>query len=196
MSDDRDVPTVAPQLLTVFRSRLQGELLALVLVDPDRPWTIDELAQRMGEPYQTVAAEVRRLQQADLITVSVIGRTKHLSANTANPYIQPLTQLAIMAFGPPLVIHEEYSGVAGIDEMYIYGSWAARYRGESGPTPHDIDLLIIGTPDRDEVYDAAQRAQRRLGRQVNPTLRTQAQWDTATDGFSTQLRSSPMIQIS
>ena len=149
----------------------------------------------MAEPYQTVAAEVRRLQQADLITVSVIGRTKHLSPNTANPCVPPLTQLAIMAFGPPLVIREEYSGVASIDAMYIYGSWAARYRGESGPTPHDIDLLIVGTPDRDDVYDAAQRAQHRLGRQVNTTLRTRAQWDNATDGFSTQLRSSPMIEI-
>ena len=189
------MPTTAPPLLAVFRSQLQGELLALILVDPDRRWTVDELAQRTSEPYQTVATEVRRLQDADLIAVSTIGRTKHLSANTTNPYLQPLAQLAIMAFGPPLIIREEFSGIAGIETMYIYGSWASRYRGETGPTPHDIDLLIIGTPNRDDVYDSAQRAQRRLGREVNTTLRTRDQWDTATDGFTTQVRSSPMIQI-
>ena len=78
-------------------------------------------------------------------------------------------QLAIMAFGPPLVIGEEFGSVDGIEAIYIYGSWAARQRGEPGPTPNDIDVLVIGRPDRDEIYDAAQRAQRRLGREVNVT---------------------------
>ena len=164
-----DMRAAAPPLLPIFRSRLQGELLALALVDPSRQWTIDELARRTGEPYQTVAAEVRRLQEAELLVATTVGRTKLLSANEANVYLPPLAQLAIMAFGPPLVIGEEFGSVDGIEAIYIYGSWAARQRGEPGPTPNDIDVLVIGRPDRDEIYDAAQRAQRRLGREVNVT---------------------------
>jgi hypothetical protein len=56
-------------------------------------------------------------------------------------------------------------------------------------------VLVIGQPDRDVVYDAAQRAQRRLGREVSVTQRTRKQWDTATDGFSARVRSSPMIAV-
>lgn len=185
----------APPLLPIFRSQLQGELLALVLVDSSRQWTIDELAERTGGPYQTVATEVRRLQEAELLTARTIGRTKLLSANEANPYFQPLSRLATMAFGPPIVIGEEFASVDGIEAIYVYGSWAARYRGESGPTPNDIDVLIIGRPDRDEVYDAARRAQQRLGREVNVTQRTRKQWDIATDGFSEQVRSSPIVEV-
>ena len=185
----------APPLLPIFRSQLQGELLALVLVDPSRQWTIDELAERTGEPYQTVATEVRRLQEAELLQATAIGRTKLLSANEANPYLRPLSQLAIMAFGPPLVIGEEYTTVRDIEAIYIYGSWAARYRGEPGPAPNDIDVLVIGKPDRDDVYAAAQRAQQRLGREVNVTQRTRKQWDSAADGFTRQVRSSPSVEI-
>lgn len=185
----------APPLLPIFRSRLQGELLALVLADPARQWTIDELTDRTGEPYQTVATEVRRLQEADLLRATTIGRTKLLSANEANPYLRPLSQLATMAFGPPIVIGEEFASVDGIEVVYVYGSWAARYHGEPGPAPNDIDLLVIGRPDRDDVYDAARRAQQRLGREVNVTQRTRKQWDTATDGFSEQVRSSPMVEV-
>lgn len=185
----------APPLLPIFRSQLQGELLALVLVEPSRQWTIDELAERTGEPYQTVATEVRRLQEAELLQATAIGRTKLLSANEANPYLRPLSQLAIMAFGPPLVIGEECTTVRGIEAIYIYGSWAARYRGEPGPAPNDIDVLVIGKPDRDDVYAAAQRAQQRLGREVNVTQRTRKQWDSATDGFTRQVRSSPLVEI-
>ena len=186
----------APPLLPIFRSQLQGELLALILVDSARQWTIDELADRTGEPYQTVATEVRRLQEAELLVATTIGRTKLLSANEANPYLRPLSQLAIMAFGPPLVIGEEFSSVDRIEAIFIYGSWAARYEGEPGAAPNDIDVLVVGRPDRDDLYDAAQRAQQRLGCEVNVTQRTHQQWETATDGFTQQVRSSPMVEVS
>jgi hypothetical protein len=189
------MPAEAPPLLPIFRSRLQGELLALILADPSRRWTIDELTERTGQPYQTVTAEVRRLQQAGLISASTVGRTKLLSANDANPYLGPLGQLATMAFGPPLVIAEEFDTVEGVDAMYIYGSWAARYRGEPGSAPNDVDVLVIGRPDRDDVYDAARRAERRLGREVNVTQRTRKQWESATDGFSEHVRASARVEV-
>ena len=54
---------------------------------------------------------------------------------------------------------------------------------------------MIGDPDRDAVYEAARAAERRLGREVNTTLRTATQWDTATDGFTQKVKSSPMVEI-
>lgn len=194
-SDTWGVPAEAPPLLPIFRSRPQGELLALILADDARRWTIAELAERTGQPYQTVTAEVRRLERAGLVSSSSVGRTKLLAANEASPYLGPLSQLATMAFGPPLVIAEEFATVGAIDTIYIYGSWAARYRGEPGPPPNDVDVLVIGRPDRDEVYDAARRAEQRLGRDVNVTQRTRKQWDTSTDGFSRQLRASPLVEV-
>ena len=185
----------APPLLPIFRSRLQGELLALVLVDPSRSWTIEELADRTGHPYQTVATEVRRLQDVQLVRIQTVGRTKLLSANESNPHVRPLTQLVLMSFGPPLVISEEFGTVSRIEQLMIYGSWAARYEGEVGPVPNDIDLLVIGRPDRDEVHEAALRAQQRLGREVNVTLRTRDAWDKASDGFTRQVRSSPLLKV-
>jgi len=142
-------------LLPIFRSRLQGDVLALLLVDPQRSWTLDELAARTGEPYQTIATEVRRLQVADLVASSSIGRTKLLSANATSPYLGPLTQLVLMSFGPPLLISEEFDSLTGIEHVFTYGSWAARYEGEVGPAPADIDVLVIGRVDRDDRFAAA-----------------------------------------
>lgn len=185
----------APALLPVFRSLLQGELLALVLGDPQRQWTIDELAARTGQPYQTVATEVRRLLDAGLFVATTIGRTKLVTAHGSNPYIPPLRQLVTMAFGPPSVIAEEFATVAGIEAVHIYGSWAARYHGEPGPPPNDIDVLVIGRPDRDDVHEAARRAEHRLGREVTVTHRTHAQWRAAADGFTQSVRSGPLVEV-
>lgn len=167
----------------------------MTLPDPDREWTIDELAERTGEPYQTVATEVRRLERSGLLTATAVGRTKLLRAARDSPYLRPLAQLATMAFGPPVVIAEEFDEVDGVDAIFIYGSWAARYEGKPGPSPQDIDVLVLGRPDRDDVFDAARRAERRLGREVNVTQRTCRQWETASDGFAEQVRSSPMVKV-
>jgi DNA-binding transcriptional ArsR family regulator len=189
------VRTAAPALLPVFRSRLQGELLALLLGDPGTERTVDELAGRTGQPYQTVGNEVRRLQDAGLLVARSVGRTKLLRADQDSPYFGPLAQLALMSFGPSLVVGEEFGGLAGVSQVLVYGSWAARYVGESGPAPRDVDVLLVGVPDRDSVYEAARRAEQRLGREVNVTVRTPGQWSSADDGFTRQLRSSPLLEI-
>jgi predicted nucleotidyltransferase len=185
----------APPLLPVFRSRLQGEVLALVLGDPAVEWTAEELSQRTGDPRHTVANELRRMEEAGVFTARMIGRSKLVRANTENPYYDPLSRLALMSFGPPQVIREEFSTIDHTEQLFIFGSWAARYAGEQGPAPHDVDVLIIGTPDRDEVYEATRRAQQRLGREVNTTIRKADQWRGAQDGFARQLRSSPLVEI-
>jgi len=100
-----------------------------------------------------------------------------------------------MAFGPPLVIGEEFAHLEGVESIHIYGSWASRYDGTTGPTPYDVGVLVIGTPNRDAVYDAARRSQERLGREVNVTQRTTEQWESASDDFSQQLRASPMVDV-
>lgn len=187
--------TAAPPLLPVFRSRLQGEVLALILGDPAVEWTAEDLARRTGQPKQTVGNEVRRLEAADLVTSRAIGRSKLLRANTANPYFAPLAQLAVMSFGPPLVIGEEFGTISDVEQLFIFGSWAARYAGEQGPAPHDVDVLVIGTPDRDEVYEASRRAEGRLGREVNATIRRADQWRAADDGFTRRVKLSPLVEI-
>jgi len=79
--------------------------------------------------------------------------------------------------------------------MYIFGSWAARYHGEEGPDPGDIDVLLVGAPDRDEAFNAALRAETRIGRQVNTTIRSRDAWRSGTDGFVKQVQSSPLVPI-
>lgn len=59
----------------------------------------------------------------------------------------------------------DLAGVAGIKAALAFGSWAARHTGQGGVRPvGDIDVLVLGDPDRDALYEAASRVERQLGR--------------------------------
>lgn len=98
---------------------------------------------------------------------------------------RPLTELLAVSFGPLPVLTGLLADVDNIDEAYIYGSWAARYQGQPGSTPNDVDVLVIGNADRDELDDVAERAQRRLRREVNiGRVATQRWHDPGSDPSS------------
>lgn len=186
---------IAPPLLPILRSGLVGNLLALLAADPERWWGSDELAERTGGSYPTVTREVRSLQQAELIETEEIGRSKRVRINPHNPLYGPLAELMLRAFGPLAVVREEFAEIDGVDQVVIYGSWAARHAGEPGAAPNDVDVLVLGVADRDEVYEAARRAERRLGLPVNTTLRRTADWAGADDAFARQVKASAQVAV-
>jgi predicted nucleotidyltransferase len=97
--------------------------------------------------------------------------------------------------GPHLVVKEEFESLDDVDAVAIYGSWAARYQGERGPPPNDLDVLVIGHPNRTEVYEAADRVERRLGLPVNPTVCSRRRWTSGTDAFIQHVRSSALVWV-
>lgn len=186
--------TSAPPLLGIFRSQLQGDLLARVLLGPGE-MTISELARALGSPVTTVQREVSRLEDMGLLTTHRVGRARVVAGNETNPATGPLRDLVTVAFGPRQVIAEEFAGLAGVDKVIIFGSWAARHSGEPGSIPGDVDVLVVGDPDRDEVFDAAERAQARLGRPVNSTIVSAQRWAVADEPFLKEVHRRPMITV-
>lgn len=94
-----------------------------------------------------------------------------------------------------MVVAEEFADLKDANEVMLFGSWTAQYLGESGRSPNDIDLLIIGDADRNLVDDAAQRVEQRVGMPVQATVRTRDQWDSAHESFIREVKSRPLLVI-
>jgi DNA-binding transcriptional ArsR family regulator len=183
-----------PALLPVFRSKHQAELLMWLLLHPEQEYGVTDLSERLGVPLSTLHREVVRLNEAGLITSRALGRNRLIRADTSHPAARSLAQLLEVTFGPKAVIAEEFS-VRGVEQVLIFGSWAARYIGEPGPPPRDIDVLVIGKVDRADVYEAAERAQARLGIEVNPVVRSAKRWDDPADALIAQVKASPFVVV-
>jgi DNA-binding transcriptional ArsR family regulator len=187
--------SAAPALLPVFRSRLQADILAALLLDPDREYSMTDLAQRFGAPLSTVHGEVGRLTEAGLLSRRDVGRSAMLRANSTNRLVEPLAELLLLSWGPLQVIADEFATLDRAERVLIFGSWAARYHQRHGPPPHDLDVLIVGEPARQAVYDAADRAQQRVRMPVNPVIRTGDAWRQAADPLVQQIQSGPLVTV-
>jgi DNA-binding transcriptional ArsR family regulator len=185
----------APALLPIFRSRLQADILAALLLDADEEHSVTDLARRFESPLSTVHGEVGRLTEAGLLRRRNVGRSVLVSANTQNRQIRPLTELLLLSWGAAQVIAREFANLPETDSVLIFGSWAARYSGRAGPAPHDLDVLVVGRPPRETVYDAADRAQQQLALAVNPVIRTADVWREAKDPLVQQIQSGPFVMV-
>lgn len=185
-----------PSLLPILRSRQQGEILTAVLGDPDTEVSLASLAEQLQLPYPSVHREIERAEQAGLVVSRRLGNLRLVRANPDSPYYTGLTDVLLKAFGPPVVIGAELDGVPGVEEAFIFGSWAARYDEQQGPRPvGDIDLLVLGDPDRDALYEATARASAKLGREVQATIRKAAWLTTGTGTFHDTVTSRPLVAV-
>lgn len=183
----------APPLLPLFRSDAQARVLACLAMSPT-PLSLTELADAAAVAEGNAHREISRLMDAGIVEDHRVGRTRQLTLSTASPYAAPLRELLMRAFGPPRVLAENLAGITGIERAYIYGSWAQRSKGEPGPAPGDIDVLVVGTPAVDDVYEACRRVAIRVHREVNATILSEAEW-RADNVFTREVRSGALIPI-
>ncbi len=83
----------------------------------------------------------------------------------------------------------------GISAAYLFGSWAARYEGQWGEPPADIDVLIIGEMPSRQVEELEGEAEDKLGLPVQITVVPPDDWRSARAGFVRTVRKRPLVPI-
>jgi DNA-binding transcriptional ArsR family regulator len=187
--------TPPPALLPLLRSRVQGDVLALLYLAPAEERSVTEVARLVDASVKAVHQEVSRLVEAGLLTDRRLGTSRLVRAAQGSPLTRPLTDLLAVTYGPLPVLRDLLRLVPGVDRAYVYGSWAARYDGEPGPVPADVDVVVVGEADLDDLDEVARAAEHRLHREVNlRRIRTEV-WDRGDDPFVLTVRGRPLVAL-
>lgn len=187
--------TVPNALAPILRSRVQAEVLATVLLHPDREWTLTQLAGVVGTSVSTVQREIERAEESGVVSTRRLGNSRLVRAEPSGSLTGPLSDLLLRSVGAKQVITEALRQVPGIEAAYLFGSWVARYLGTGGPVPRDIDLLVLGEPDRDRLEREITLAEQRLARPIGLTIRKPAWWHEGKDAFRRELAKRPILEL-
>ena len=83
----------------------------------------------------------------------------------------------------------------GVERAFIYGSWATRYHNPSAPPPNDIDVLILGNPDRRALARSARVLSQELGLEVEPHVVSSADFEQGASGFLRATKQGPLVEL-
>lgn len=162
--------TASTETLPFWRSDAQPFLLYSLFWDPPGQ-TASTIAARFGLSRETVSKEARRLLNAGIIEWRTVGRNKVLALVEDHPATKALRTLVDLTLGPLIDLKRLYD-IEGVDEVYVFGSWARRHLGEPGATPRDIDVLVVGNPEAYDVTTASLELSGRYGIDVSPMIVT------------------------
>lgn len=182
------------QLLPIFRSAAQERILAHLFVLDGTRLSLTELGGQTQIPLSTVQREVAALDQAGIVRSERIGNVRLVAANVESPYYAELKSLLLKVFGPATVLSPLVAGVRCVERAYIFGSWARRYHGEPGAAPHDLDLLVVGSPDPSAVYSVVREAEELLGTEINPVIVTSDEWSNPR-GLTARVKKQPLVEL-
>jgi predicted nucleotidyltransferase/biotin operon repressor len=155
--------TKAPSSLPIFRSELQARLLALLLLDEPSGVTTPQLAARLNASEASLHRELTRLRDAGILEREPIGRTFVYRPSLSSPIHAPLKELIVRTMGVETQLRDVLAHVGGVEAAAIFGSWAAGRIGASS----DIDLLVVGDPDSDQLLEGVRRVEAIVGREID-----------------------------
>lgn len=169
-----DVGARPAGLADALFTQTQQRVLGLVFGQPSRHFTVSELISLTGAGSGAVQRELAKLADSGLVTMQRSGNQKQYQANADAPIHAELVAIVQKTVGLAEPLREALAPLADrIAAAFVYGSVAKR----SDTASSDIDLMILSdTVDYAEAMLALHAHDQRIGRQVNPTIYSRAEF--------------------
>ena len=191
----RGKPAAATLAGALF-STTQQRVLGLLFGQPERSYFATELIGLAHAGSGAVQRELQRLAESGLVTVSQVGNQKHYQANRQSPVFEELHGIAVKALGPAEALRSALAPLASrVRAAWLYGSVAKGHDRASS----DMDVMIVSDDVLlEDIYKILRPAENLLGRTVNPTLYSTAEFKrrlAAKSPFLTKVLSGKRILL-
>ncbi len=157
-----------------LRSKARQRLLAYYFTNPTARRHLRDLADGLGIDPSNLSRELRRLERDGLFRSEVSGRQKYFQLNRNYPLLDEIRGIVEKTIGTAPLITKSLANIEGIEEAWLYGSFAQNQQDASS----DIDVLVIGSPRGHALAEATRKIEKQLGREINYTVLTRREFDS------------------
>jgi predicted nucleotidyltransferase len=156
-------------------TRAKQSLLGLLYGQPDKDFYTNEIIRLTNIGTGAIQRELKKLADAELITVKEIGNQKRYQANKTQPFFAELRSIVLKSFGLAYTLEDALKPMSKrIMLAFVYGSVAK----QTDTASSDIDLILIGNDlIYADVFKLFEKAELKLGRKINPTIYSPAEWN-------------------
>ncbi len=123
-------------------------------------------------PVSAVQTELKNLSNIGLLKIEREANIKFYRVDKDFPLYSELKSIIYKTIGLADALRENLSKLGQIEVAFIYGSVAKN----TEDVRSDIDFMIIGDPDMDEMHQAISKAEDELSREINFTVFSPTEW--------------------
>src|SRR5271170_5166293 len=157
-----------------LRSKARQRLLAYYFTNPTALRHLRDLAERLSIDPSNLSKELARLEREGLFRSEVSGRQKYFELNREYPLFAEVRGIVAKTLGAVPLIAQSLTKIAGIEEAFLYGSFAANQQDAAS----DVDVLVIGRPKGNVLAEATEKLERQLGREINYTVMSRKEFES------------------
>jgi predicted nucleotidyltransferase len=180
-------------LSTLLFSDYRRRVLGLLLLHPELQYHVREIARQTGTSAGTLHKELSRLALAGILRRTEQGKQVYYGADRDCPIFEELASILRKTSGLADVLAQALAPVAErVRVALIFGSMA-KGTEQAGS---DADILVIGDIGFVEVVRLFYPVQATLGREINPKVYSEAEWQArllADDVFARDVLAKPKI---
>lgn len=159
-------------LSTLITSKARVELITWFITHPGERFYYLQLAKVLSASRKSIQNELERLEKAGFLYSEKEGNIRFYSVNKDFVLYPEIKSIVFKTVGISEELKESISQIGDIKSAFIYGSMAKNLEDVSS----DIDVMVIGNVSEDALHEAIMKAEAKLGREVNYTIFSPANW--------------------
>ena len=174
----------------------QARVFRWLFGQPERSYHLNELLRLTGLGSASLQRELGKLAAAGLVRSEKVGNLRRFQANMESPVYEELAALTRKTLGAQPLLQEALEPIKEkLDLAFIYGSIA---KG-TDTAKSDVDVIVVGNDLLlSEVLKLLLPVESQLGRKINPTLFTPAEYKrrrAQKNSFLNRVLARPVIPL-
>ena len=166
MHDAYNCMRIAYKMTMKEFSKNRAALLQLFLTNPDQSFYMQEIGRIFGKKPGNFQRMINKLVDEGILVSEYKANARYFKANKDYPLYKELKNIVSKTVGVIGSIKEALRRVSTITFAFIYGSYAKDRENYLS----DIDLVIVGKINEDELITELDRLEEYLKREVNYKL--------------------------
>ncbi len=146
----------------------RAELLKLFFTNPDRAFYMQEIGRILEKKPGIFQRTLNNLVLEGILESEYKANARYFKVNRSYPLFKELKNIVFKTVGIKGSIGDVLKEAGDIKTAFIYGSYAKAKENYLS----DIDIIIIGTPNEDELVKRLDRLEEKLQRDINYKLYT------------------------
>lgn len=150
----------------------QTLILEIFFNNPEKAYYLREIARMLGKEPGFFQREILKLVDDGILETYYVANSRFFKINKNYPLYNELKSIFFKTVGIEGTFKKEFKKIKGIKKAFIYGSFA---QGKEKATS-DIDLVIIGAVDENELLKLVNKLEKKFEREINYILMTEKEF--------------------